>query len=458
MSRAPRRKTPSNDSGPPLSPLPPTVPPLTGAWRWSLPLLMLLYLGLAVLHAQFVPIGQTGYQNAPDEAAHVSYVHTIAAGRLPVRPGGAEGPSSGVQAASALPSYEWHQPPLYYGLAALFVKLGDRGLRTSSILCGLVGLLFIYRASRLLVPGDPLIAVVATGIAALTPSHIAITSTVNNDALLEVCFSGALLVMIGALLGGLTLRRAGWIGAAIGAAILTKATGLLLIPVALFSLGLLWRLGEPPRRLWQGAAWMFSLCLAICGWWFLRNHQIYHEWLPLEAFRASFASTTQAADVASGRVPGLPVESRSGYYILVANWTFRSFWAVYGTPRSAVIGAPRFLEDQIYLLLAVLSLAVMGGLLRLHLRRKIDFTEVQSFAIWLFVATIGMVGLAFVGFIMQYFQTQGRYLYPAMLPICLLFALGWRALFPTRYAALAGGMLLVLLAVVDLAFLRQVAP
>ncbi|HZP82743.1 MAG TPA: glycosyltransferase family 39 protein, partial [Chthonomonadaceae bacterium] len=183
MSRIARRK-PLIPPAPPLSPLPPPSQPPPGLWRWALPLLLLLYLGLAVAHAQLVPLGATGYQNAPDEAAHVVYVRAVAEGRLPTRSSGEKTPNG----------YEWHQPPLYYFLAARFLPFGERALRYFSILCGLVGLLLIYRAARLLFPDDPIVATLAAGIAALTPTHIALTSTVNNDPLLEVCFSAALLV------------------------------------------------------------------------------------------------------------------------------------------------------------------------------------------------------------------------------------------------------------------------
>jgi hypothetical protein len=53
-------------------------------------------------------------------------------------------------------------------------------------------------------------------------------------------------------------------------------------------------------------------------------------------------------------------------------------------------------------------------------------------------------------------QTQGRYLYPAMLPICLLLALGWLAVFPPKYRSLAGGCLLGVMALLAALFLSTV--
>ncbi len=448
MSRALRRKERLSDPGPPLSPLPPPTQAPKGLWRYALPLLLLLYVGLAGAHLTLAPTGQTGYQNAPDEAAHVAYVRAVAHGRLPTRASAQNDPQG----------YEWHQPPLYYGLAAPLLSFGPRAVRLASILCGLAGLGLIYRAGRLLFPDNPQTALLATGIAALTPAHVAITSTVNNDALLEVCCSFALLTLFASLRGGFTTARAGWLGLALGAAILTKATGVLLLPFILIALVLLRRGGEPLPNLLRGLGWTLTVAFALCGWWLARNFHLYGEPLPLQAFRASFGGTVQAADVASGRVPGLDVGGWGGYYALAALWTFQSFWAVYGTPRSALIGAPRFLPAQFYGLLAAFVAAGLAGLTRLHFRRKTDFTEAQRTAITLLFGWLALIGVAFVLFLRQYFQTQGRYLYPAMLPICLLLALGWQAVIPPRYASLANGLLLALLFTLSLAFLNYVAP
>ncbi len=441
MSRAARRK-PAGTPGPPLSPLPPPSQPPKGPWRWAAPLLLLLYLALASWHALTLPTGQTGYQNAPDEAAHVVYVRTLASGHLPTRAASAGNPIG----------YEWHQPPLYYALAACFLPGGERALRFASILCGLAGLLLIYRAGRLIFPNEPILAVLALGIAALTPTHIAITSTVNNDALQEVCFSAALLILSGAFLGGFTPWRAGWLGVVLGAALLTKATGLLLLPLLLFALLLLWRAGEAPKDLLRGTAWMLVVVLALTGWWFVRNAQLYGEILPLHAFEESFAGTVQAKDMAQA------LGGWGAYLLFMAGGIFKSFWAVFGTPRDVAVGRPRFLPDQVYWLYGAVSLTAFAGLIVLHFRRKTAFTETQTAIIWVLFATVGLVAASFFAFILKYFQMQGRYLYPAMLPLSLLMALGWRAVFPMQYKSLASGFLLVVLAALAFTYLHTVTP
>ena len=336
-----KSKIQSRDAGP-LSPLPPPTAAMQGALRLALPVLLILFFLLAGFHAVATPTGQTGYQDAPDEAAHVAYIRALATtGRLPTQ----------VSAANDPQGYEWHQPPLYYILGVKLLAFGPRTVRVISVMCGFIAITLTFQMARRLVPDEPLIAIVAAGIAALTPSHTAILSAVNNDALLEVCFGAALLLLMEALRSGFTTWRAGWIGAAIGAACLTKATGILLFPVLLFALILYYRTGETPRTIAQNAVWCVAVALSICGWWYERNYLLYGELLPIQAFNRAFGGTALAEDVASGRLKlPIPIDGWGDYMLHMGQWTFQSFWAVYGTSKTVRSGWFEFLPDQIYAL------------------------------------------------------------------------------------------------------------
>lgn len=437
-----RRKERVRDAGPPLAPLPPSVREARGVWRIALPFLLLCYLGFAGLHAYHAPEGATGYQNAPDEAAHVAYVRSVAQGRLPTARDGQQDPVA----------YEWHQPPLYYAVAALFASGGYTGLRWVSITWGVVGILLIYRTSRLLLPDAPLVAIMASGFAALLPGRIAVTSTVNNDALLEVGFSATLLMLCFCLTNGVSLWRAGWIGLFLGLSVLTKATALLLLLVIVFGFWAMWRQGERVDGLIRSGFWALAVAFTVSGWWFARNNALYGEWIPLRAFHRAFAGTAQATDIAA------QLGGWESYWRLAAIWSFQSFWAVYGTARTAAAGVPVFLPGQVYILAGMLTVVGVCGGIRAHLRRRVDFTETQIACIRvLFVAGV-LVGASFLLFLTRYFQAQGRYLYPAMLPISLLFALGWRSMIPERYMPVAVTGVLLLLMAFTAAFLRYALP
>ena len=376
----------------------------------------------------------------------MTYVRSVAAFRLPTH--SQQTPYTDQVVGNG---YEWHQPPLYYALAAPFLVFGERGVRLCSICCGLVALLLVYRSGRLLFPGDPVVALLAVGLAALLPTHIAITSTVNNDVLLEVCFSATLLLLIGALQNGFTPRSAIGLGISIGAAILTKATGLLLLPVFGFAILLLLRSGVSRKEVLRRAGTTLGIVFLLSGWWFARNQALYGQWLPLRLFAADFGHTAQAA-------PMVEALGWTGYFTQAVFWTFCSFWAVYGTARGAELGIPRFLPPQIYLLMGIACLCAAAGLARLHVQRKTLFRGWQIQAFQVFFLTIALVGAAYLAFITKYFQMQGRYLFPAMLPIALVFAAGFRGLFVERWKDPASALLLVLLGVVVVAFLRCVLP
>ncbi|MCW3055208.1 MAG: 4-amino-4-deoxy-L-arabinose transferase and related glycosyltransferase of family [Chthonomonadales bacterium] len=417
------------------------------AWRFALPVLLLLYLAFAGMHAALVPTGKTGFQNAPDEAAHVVFVRSVASLHLPTH----DHPTPFSH--TPMPNgYEWHQPPLYYLLAAPFLLLGEQGIRLFSILCGLFALLLIHRTARLLFPSDRVLALLAVGIAALTPTHIAITSTVNNDVLLEVCFSASLFLLIGALLNGFTQRSALWLGLTLGAAILTKATGLLLLPVFGFALLLMWRSGGSLKELLRNAGMTLGIALLISGWWFVRNQMLYGQPMPLRLFAAEFGGTVQAAAVAD------KAGGWGAYYQLAGLWTFFSFWAVYGTAKSSLDGRPVFLPQEIYLMLVLPCLCATAGMVRVHLQRKTLFITSQLQSLWVCFLTIALVGMSYLAFISKYFQMQGRYLFPAMLPITLVFAMSFRGLFPERWKNPASAILLGLVGVTALAFLLYAMP
>lgn len=450
-----RRKTPQL-AAPPLSPLPPPTMPLPTLWKWVTALLFCAYVGLTVGHLYTTPISfseSVNYINAPDEAAHLGYVRALAeSGRLPRR------------GDRLYPTYEWHQPPLYYLLGVPFYDAGAHAVRWLSLLFGLLGLGLLFRTARRLFPNDPVLAVFATGLAALLPMRHAITAAVSNDAMTECLFSLTLALLMEVFHSGFTLRRAGVLGFVLAAALLTKATGLLLAPVILVALVLLWREGETPGAVVRGGVWLFALATLLTLPWYVRNLRLYGEFTPVRSFFHEFEGTSKASDWigqnpltvdlwTGALVPSEETMTRAGYLQLVANWTFRTFWAAYTPPRDASAGIPRFLPPTFYLLCALFMLAALVGLIRLYCRRRTDLTAQQRRFLSLLGLTKLLVAASFVGFIWTFFQAQGRYLYPALLPLALLGALGFRALFPPRYRDAATGLTLGLFFFLALTFL-----
>lgn len=380
------------------------------------------------------PVGINGYFHTPDEGAHISYVRYVAEyGRLPRFEG-----YTGV-------GYEAHQPPLYYTIAALVWKAAQglplepaRAVRMLSTLFGMLLVVMVHRIGRLLLPRVPAVGQVSAMMVALLPMHVAICSAVNNDSLTNLLF--ALVLMEFALLytqskpsRWVALRMGLWAGLA-G---LTKVTALLLIPTMVVG----WLIVPRTRgiQVWLGLLVSVGLAMALMFPWFVRNMQLYDDPLLLRAFERTFAGTARAEQFLKAGV------TMTDYLHQVADWTYRSFWFAYGTPRTAEKGIPNFLPDRVYTVLGTIHLLTLIAFALSLWREREQFGE-GAMRWWavaglLFVLVLG----AFVRFILTYFQTQGRYLYPALVPIALAFVIGWRGLFPTHLRHAADGILILLM-------------
>ncbi len=161
-------------------------------------LIIAAYLVVGILYAVNTPPWQV-----PDEPAHYNYVKYLAENyRFPVLQMG-DYPHDYLEEIKArrFPPemsieplrYEFHQPPLYYVLAAVVYKLFAGRLlplRLLSVLLGCCLLWVAYHIAKEIFPGDETLALGATAFVAFVPMHIAITAAVNNDTLAELILAG----------------------------------------------------------------------------------------------------------------------------------------------------------------------------------------------------------------------------------------------------------------------------
>jgi hypothetical protein len=460
---------------------------LTPSWLGYAPWAVLTaHCLLAIAYNLATPFGNNGYPNTPDEGAHFQYVAYVAREwRLPKFEG-----YEGV-------GYEAHQPPLYYFLAAaIYALTGGEGkaVRLLSTLCSAGVVWLVWLTLRRLAPERPLLALAGMGFAAFLPMHIAIGSAVGNDALTNLLFAAVLYALLvnlsnataspiapenlhpllkvppasrgnradslpltsrgkpekrethdsvplakqgepsphsvplakrGEPAGGGHLYQLFLLPVLVGLTLLTKATGILLIPIMLLGVAIAVRQQSGRWGAAFGAATLaLVMTLLVSGWWLVRNYILYGDPLLQRTFLEVFAGTAKAQDFIKGGM-------RWGQYAqLVADWTFRSFWFAYGAPETARTGLPNFLPDSVYLGLGALTLsAAVGFALRLR-------EPSPAWArVWLLLAGLCLVLtlVSFVLFVRVFFQTQGRYFYPALLPISVFWALGWERLVPERY-------------------------
>jgi len=259
-----------------------------------------------------------------DEMSHVGYALTVGRGDLPTLdtpiPGG-EIAQLQHRVNNSKPANRtiWtaHHPPLYYVVAAVPLRLGVdsghalggiRAARLVNVGFSLAGLVLVALLARELVPGRPEVWVGAAGLAALVPGLVQTSAIVYNDALMFAVAAASLVLVARALRRGLTPRRLVLLSALGAVAALVRASGLLVVVVAVCAAGTaVWlheRRPAPVRALLAtGAAGAVGLAAAVAaGWFYLRNQALYGSFTGTAAVLAKFHRGVR------GTIPGALVD------------------------------------------------------------------------------------------------------------------------------------------------------
>jgi len=410
-------------------------------WRSSprgLWVLFGLYLALALAYNFVFPPFEPS-----DEGAHFRYVrYLIEERRFPV--------------ARSDDRSEFHQPPLYYALAAAVswpfpapaeeldayagrvnpyrafrywepgldnknlllhgpwdlwpfhgLSLSAHIARLASLLTGGVTVLLTYQIARALVDEQTSLAV--TGLVAFNPMFLAVSASLQNDAGAAAC--GAVFIWLGLKFyqSGFTVRRAGVLGLALGLGVLMKITvGLLIVP-AVFVVGAWGRARRQPLPRIVGYLALMGAAAAVTGgWWYLRNQFLYGEPTALGVNFEAYGGRSIVAGVAVW------------WQALPYAWS--TFWGRFG--HTDVV-----LPDWIYLTLGVITLLALLGLVFRILKSGEADSTLMAFLILAgvseFAGLMGYLTLSPSGY-------MGRYTFPALPAYMTLFVFGLLGLVPLR--------------------------
>jgi 4-amino-4-deoxy-L-arabinose transferase-like glycosyltransferase len=171
-------------------------------------------------------------------------------------------------------------------------------IRCLSVLMGTVTVYLTYRLSLELMPGRLNLALGAAAITAFTPMFIFISAAVNNDNLVILLASLAILIMVRIVKTANEDSRSTFhashftyyvsyftlLGLVVGLALLTKeSAGGLILLTALTVAFVSWR--ERSLKIFLvGGLLTGGLTLLIAGWWYLRNWQLYDDPLGQNVF------------------------------------------------------------------------------------------------------------------------------------------------------------------------------
>jgi len=433
----------------------------------------LLGLALAFGFLVLVYSWTTPIFEAPDEPWHYAYLRWLAEGHgLPRLDDDASGANQEVA-----------QPPLYYSVAALISgstrdddlqelfwhnpqfgfqaggTVNDnknmlihtdrehfpwqgavrsvRLARLVSLIFGIVAVGATYGLAREAFPRQTSMAVATAGVVALTPQFLFISGVVSNDSAAAATGALALWALARIIRLGPTPRRAVVAGLALGLALLSKTSTLVMVPIALLALALGWwriaptrderRSDDGGRRLpWLEAILMLGLAVLVGGWWYLRNWLLFDDPVGLGVH----VNTPWGRSESVGLIDLLPELPQ----------VFRSFWGAFGWGH---VELPGFT----YIVLAALVGLALLGWVRLLVRaqtwvwispqpteaanptqsRRRNLSAIAGITLISVLWCLAVL-VALLSWMQQVEAPHGRLLFPALGAWGLLLVTGWLGL------------------------------
>jgi len=236
----------------------------TARWLEQVPLLVVagLWLLLFLNNARLLPF-HAGF----DSQEHLKYINYV-------------------QEKRALPSpnegWEMYQPPLYYliaaaSLSACKLSINDSTsvlvLRLFGAFLGIAQFVFVFLSLRLLFPVRT--ALIGLLLAAFLPMHLYLAHYVTNEMLAATLATATLYLCLRLLMSDTPrMSQFAWLGLALGAAMLAKATAILLLPVIIAAIaGKLVYARVPMAISLRNIGILLGICFAVCGWHYA------HIWL-----------------------------------------------------------------------------------------------------------------------------------------------------------------------------------
>ncbi len=175
--------------------------------------------------------------------------------------------------------WEMYQPPLYYlvaagTLSACKLSINDPAsvstLRLLGLFFGVSQFVLVFLSLRLLLPSRN--ALFGLLLAAFLPMHLYLAHYVTNELLAAVLATLSLYLCLRLLKSQTpSASQFCWLGLALGAAILAKATVILLLPIVVAAIaGRLVSIRALIANSLRNLCLVLVVCFAVCGWYYMR--------------------------------------------------------------------------------------------------------------------------------------------------------------------------------------------
>ncbi|MBX9879889.1 MAG: glycosyltransferase family 39 protein [Candidatus Obscuribacterales bacterium] len=382
----------------------------------SLIVIILLYLLVRLPWIFTVPMIE-----APDEFAHywvINYIRQYLT--LP-------GPEA---VAAAGPSGVYGSMPPFGYLAHVLISVCFPATQTTlverfgSLLMGMVSIWAAFKTGKLLFPTSRFYALALPLLLVFHPQFVFVNTYANNDSTVSAAASVAIYLVVLSLKEGLSLARTAWLGVVLALIVLSKYSGLCVVPVAIVFMAVAcWIHRLSTKEMIRQLAALVLVPLALAGAFFVRNFAVFNgDALGTQTMYKTWAETfhiEQHGQVSLWRT----IKDKLWW-----QQVFQSFWAVFGYQN-------RYLPTKIYDTFFFIALAGFAGafLQGVQAVRGLiaagDRTRFVVPAIWAMMA----MSLAANVFAMIYAALvnlggpQGRYLFATELASMAILLVGMRA-------------------------------
>jgi tetratricopeptide (TPR) repeat protein len=338
--------------------------------------------------------------------------------------------------------WEMYQPPLYYLIAAASLSAGKLSINDSTsifvlrflgALLGIAQFIFVFLSLRLLFPTRT--ALIGLLLAVCLPMHLYLAHYVTNEILAATLATTTLYLCLRVLKSD-TPRASqfAWLGLALGAAMLAKATAILLLPIVIVAISCKLAYRRAPIGMSLGnLGLLLAICFIVCGWHYARiwsrfGTPLLGNWDVLSGFTwwQDPGYHTSADYLRFGRSLMSPLFSGFAGF---ADGIYSTLWG-----DGLCGGAWRFslawnqqpmVAGYLWALVPTALILAGTGVAIVQFVRK---PSSELFLLLGFCAAI-VLGLIFMTLkVPSYAQAKAFYGLSAITPLCFFGALGWEAL------------------------------
>lgn len=348
------------------------------------------------------------------------------------------------------------RPPLYYVVEAFAyhavaqqeITIQLYALRLVSVLMGTLVVLVAFLATKTLFPQDALLAVAVPAFIVFSPMHTFVFSTVNSDSLANLIAALFIFSLVRGFKQGFSPPVLAGLLVLVPLGILTKRTVAFIIPLGIAALiiYLLGRGAHPSARkrvAVSALAFMSLVAISLPFWdWTGAGRDILDKYI---------FNYTALAVLQSFFAQGYTMGELVNLFLNYLGMLHQSFWARFGWMNVGF-------SDAWYYPLGGVGIIATAGILLLGIRQfskdgGLEHWQRQTLLVYL-ISILLVVSITLGQAILQSMHgTQGRYLFPVLIPIATLLMLGLRELLPKPYRAIGLGAVISGLFIFNLASL-----